>query len=339
MNQPLARFDQFRAWLRSTDHHFNGELTPLCGDASFRRYYRYTHQEQSYIAVDAPPDTENTAGFVAVAKTWKKQGLWVPTVYHYELEQGFMVLSDLGDQQYLPHLTPKSADLLYHHAFTALVKIQHCKTIEHYELPLFDAPRIQQECALFKVWFLEKHLGLRLNRQQEKAFASLVDYFITLFTAQPQVCVHRDYHSRNLMIRHNTNNHTNNHESNIGILDFQDAVLGPISYDLVSLLRDCYIAWPAQQVSAWVATYHDLLSQEKALPLISLDEFRLWFDHIGVQRHLKAIGIFARKFQRDGVKNYLNDIPRTLRYVLTISTQYPVLNPLTELLEQVLETT
>jgi len=323
----MDRHHLLRDWLSTTDHRYSGQLTSLCGDASFRRYYRYTHQETSYIAVDAPPSTENTAGFVAVAKAWKKQGLLVPTVHAYQLEHGFMVLSDLGDKQYLPHLNEESAHILYQKAIVALLNIQQCKTVEQYPLPSFDAERIQLECNLFKNWFLEKHLQLTLNSQQEHAFDKLIEYFIQISTKQPQVCVHRDYHSRNLMIC----------DDEIGILDFQDAVWGPISYDLVSLLRDCYIAWPKEQVTAWVSAYHDLLCQEKAYHTISLDEFTLWFDHIGVQRHLKAIGIFARKFQRDNVGNYLKDIPRTLRYVLSICTLYPVLNPLTELLHQVTE--
>jgi len=324
------RYTLLLSWLQTIHQERTVTLVPLLGDAGFRRYYRYTHQQSTFIAVDAPPSSENNAAFVVIAKTLQQAGLYVPEVFHYDLNNGFMVLADLGDKQLLRELNAQTVSPLYQQAIDELLKIQRCRDTEHYRLPFFDSVLIQKECQLFKEWFLEKHLGSSLNTQQSRTFEHMVEHFIINSKQQPQVWVHRDYHSRNLMLCEN---------KKLGILDFQDAVWGPISYDFISLVRDCYIDWPEEQVAGWTASYYQLLRVEKQLTDISLSQFTEWVDTTGAQRHLKAIGIFARKFQRDHTKAYLGDIPRTLRYVQHISEQHKALRPLYDFLGEVLSKT
>lgn len=290
------------------------EILSVSGDASFRRYFRVKAGDKSWIAVDAPPEKEDSQKFVIIARSWLEQGVYVPDVVSIDLEQGFMLLSDFGDQLLLPSLNENSAGQLYELAMAELLKIQSCD-VEL--LPVYDSLLLQREMALFKDWFLVSLLEVDLGVDGQEGIDAAFSLLELNALEQPTVCVHRDYHSRNLMI---TAEHTP------GVIDFQDAVKGPITYDLVSLLRDCYISWPDEQVSEWVGFFREELFKRNLLSTdISIERFERWFDLMGMQRHLKAIGIFARLSMRDDKHRYLQDIPRTLQYVIRVSKKYPEL--------------
>ncbi|WP_372740667.1 aminoglycoside phosphotransferase family protein [Neptunomonas sp.] len=299
------------------------ELVPVSGDASFRRYFRVKTECQSWIAVDAPPEKENSQTFVTIARSWFDQGVHVPQVISVDLDQGFMLLSDFGDQLLLPALKGKSVDRLYKLAMAELYKIQCCGVES---LPLYDSILLQREMALFKDWFLVSLLSIDLDSKDQESINTAFSLLEGSALEQPAVCVHRDYHSRNLMI---TPGHTP------GVIDFQDAVKGPITYDLVSLLRDCYISWPDEQVYKWVGCFRsELVRKNPLLAEVSVERFERWFDLMGMQRHLKAIGIFARLSIRDDKHSYLQDIPRTLQYVNQISAKYPELEQFNVLINE-----
>jgi aminoglycoside/choline kinase family phosphotransferase len=314
----LNRFDELTHWLRHEAGLPVFDIAPASSDASFRRYFRVRHAGQSHIVMDAPPDKENCHPFVNVAQAFHGRGLNVPRVLHANLERGFLLLTDLGNRQYLEELGAANAnpDQLYGDALDTLLRLQRPGAPRDTLLPPYDAPLLMREMALFRDWFMGQHLKIT----PDDAITALLDRTFSLLAQaaleQPQVWVHRDYHSRNLMFteRHNP-----------GVLDFQDAVIGPVTYDLVSLLRDCYIAWPREQVEGWVAKYHGEATQHGILSNVGLAQFLRWFDLMGVQRHLKAIGIFARLNIRDGKPGYLKDIPRTLGYVLDVSGRHPEL--------------
>lgn len=317
-----ARKEQLIEWLANIGVRAD-TVVPASADASFRRYFRATAGKDSYIVMDAPPGQEDTAPFIRVARRFADIGLNVPKILAEDTARGFLLLSDLGDQTYLQALTAESVEGLYADAMEALVVLQAGTGSEPGFLPRYDRQLLLDEMALFPAWLLEKHLGLGLDHDQrealDKVFACLADNAL----AQPAVWVHRDYHSRNLMVMPG---------QNPGILDFQDAVTGPVTYDLVSLLRDCYIDWPQEQVETWVRRYQRL-ALEAGLPLTDdQQEFLRWFDLMGVQRHLKAAGIFARLYHRDGKAGYLGDIPRTIGYIAMLRDRYPELQPLIELI-------
>jgi aminoglycoside/choline kinase family phosphotransferase len=283
--------------------------------------------ETTRIVMDAPPENEDCRPFVDIARALFDVGLHVPQIIEEDLDQGFLLLDDLGDRLYLNELNEDTVERLYGDAIGALLTMQACDPSQH-ELPPYDEALLMQEMELFREWFLQRHLGLSLDDEANgmlgRVFKGLTDNALQ----QPRVCVHRDYHSRNLMV-------TDQH--NPGILDFQDAVIGPVTYDLVSLLRDCYIAWPREQVEDWALGFHELAMQSGILNReLHEDEvqFLRWFDLMGVQRHLKAIGIFARLNHRDGKPGYLEDIPRTLTYVVEVSGRYDELNALHDYIER-----
>lgn len=302
------RLALLEAWLTEACGLRGYRLETASADASFRRYFRLTLSGGgSLIAMDAPPDHEDCGPFVAVAGRLRAAGLHVPQVVAQDLRQGFLLLEDLGTRSYLDALGPASVDRLYADALQALLQMQTRAAAAG--LPPYDAALLRREMALFPDWLLQRHLGIRvepaLAGMLERAFAVLEANAL----AQPVVCVHRDYHSRNLMVVEG---------ANPGVIDFQDAVAGPVTYDLVSLLRDCYVAWPAAQVDAWVAGYHAAADRAGLIGGIDRDTFLAWFDLMGVQRHLKAAGIFARLCHRDGKPGYLADIPRTLNYIVAV---------------------
>lgn len=297
-------------------------LLPLLGDASFRRYFRTQLGDQKVIVMDAPPHLENTHSFVKVAKAFQQADICVPDIFKMDLDLGFLVISDFGDRLYFKELHENNAEILYFKTFEPLLRIQLCPYFEKGELPLFDQQFLLKELAFFKEWFLKVYLNLELS---EELLDDTFNFLVAAATEQPQVCVHRDYHSRNLILLEN---------DSVGILDFQDAVIGPITYDLVSLLRDCYIVWPRSKVIHWALTFYKMAKSEHAsLKDVSPEQFMRWFDLMGIQRHLKAIFIFARKFKRDGVSAYLADIPRTLNYILEVSQYYPELKLFREQVE------
>ncbi|VAX06122.1 Phosphotransferase involved in threonylcarbamoyladenosine t(6)A37 formation in tRNA [hydrothermal vent metagenome] len=307
-------------WLSGPAGLTSFTLKPASGDASFRRYFRVSYDGKSRIVMDAPPEQEDCRPFVAIAQRLRAAGLNVPTVHHQDLEQGFLLLDDLGSILYLDVLDEDNADQLYGDAMQALVVIQGKVSGER--LPLYDRALLLQEMELFREWLVQKHLRLELSAKDQDMLDQVFDVLADSALEQPCVCVHRDYHSRNLMRA----------EPNPGILDFQDAVYGPVTYDLVSLLRDCYIRWPVEQVENWAMRHFKLAVQNGVLDAGQEADFLPWFDLMGAQRQLKAAGIFARLNQRDGKSGYLMDIPRTLGYIVDIAPRYPELCGLASLI-------
>lgn len=300
------------------------QISPASSDASFRRYFRVEHRDGCHIAMDAPPDKENTEQFVRIAGLLKPTDIHVPNIFSQNCRQGFLLLEDLGSTSYLDRLQTDNADALYRLALDSLLKLQSGVNTANCGLPAYDSPLLLRELGIFYEWFLEKLLDITIPAT---VATNLNRILIDSALEQPQVCVHRDYHSRNLMLL--------KHDSP-GIIDFQDAVIGPISYDLVSLLRDCYIAWPEQRVTDWAKDYHQRLCTA-GLIQADFDQFKRWFDLMGMQRHLKAVGIFARLHLRDGKSNYLADIPRTLAYISEVCDDYPEFAEMRQFLhEQVL---
>ena len=316
------RLEQLNRWLSEDLELSDYEIAPASADASFRRYFRIRSDGGCHIAMDAPPQQEDSRPFVAVGRALFQAGLNVPQILQQDLEQGFLLLSDLGSQPYLDALNEQSVERLYGDALGALAVMQTCVPAD--DLPAYDEALLQQEMALFRDWFLTTHLGLELSETEQQLLSDTFALLTASALEQPQVFVHRDYHSRNLMVA----------EHNPGILDFQDAVLGPVTYDLVSLLRDCYIAWPRQQVEEWVQGYHDIALDHGIIRKPMSGQFLRWFDLMGVQRHLKVLGIFCRLNYRDEKSQYLNDLPLTLKYILDTCELYDELKPLQLLLKE-----
>ena len=313
------RTEMLKTWLRDELRLGDVRLEPASGDASFRRYFRVAGAARSYIAMDAPPAQEDCGAFLDISTRLGKIGLNVPQVYEADRERGFLLLSDLGTRLYLDALDADSADRLYGDALGALAVIQ-ARGPGAGELPPYDRERLSAEMDLFPVWFLERHLGMTLAREQREMLQAQFERLATAALEQPQVCVHRDYHSRNLLVTE---------RNNPGILDYQDAVIGPVTYDLVSVLRDAYIAWPGERVQGWALGYHRLAIDSGILRDTDRPQdqrrFLRWFDWMGIQRQLKVAGIFARLHHRDGKPGYLGDIPRTLDYLRSVSARYPEL--------------
>ena len=293
---------------------------PASSDASFRRYFRIKGSDGPFIVMDAPPDKENTEPFIRVAKLLAQSQVNVPAIFQQNPTDGFLLLEDFGSECFLDRLNDHNATDLYHSAFDALFLLQTQIPIESCGLPRYNEPLLQRELGIFEDWFLNEYLDVPIPAALWKTVRSLL---VASALEQPVTCVHRDYHARNLMFLN---------EDSPGVIDFQDAVIGPVTYDLVSLLRDCYIAWPQQQVEQWMGTYYQRLLQA-GLVVVDPARFKRWFDLMGLQRHLKAIGIFSRLHLRDGKSGYLNDIPRTLNYVTTISAMYPELAEFSDFLQ------
>ena len=312
------RLNQLEHWLK-TELKFNDyTIAPASADASFRRYFRITNDQQTWVAMDAPPEKEDCEPFIKIATMIESVHVQAPHIYHYNPEKGFLLLSDLGSQPYLDELNNESADTLYTDAINALIKMQGIKE----SLPDYDLTLLNFEMSLFSDWYLSKHLNINLTDNQRSTVMQCYNLLSDNALQQTQTFVHRDYHSRNLMITS---------QNNPGVIDFQDAVHGPITYDLVSLLKDCYIAWPREKILYWIKGFM------RANPLCSnFDEqqFIKWFDLMGMQRHLKAVGIFSRLNHRDGKPNYLNDIPRTLTYIIEVCSRYNELNSFGKLLSE-----
>jgi len=312
------RLEQLKRWLDSELEFRDYTLNPASSDASFRRYFRVVHEGENFIVMDAPPDQEDSQPFIRVAKQLFDAGLNAPEVLDEDLAQGFLLLSDLGSTPYLGMLDETSVERLYGDALGALAIIQTCACNG---LPPYDRALLLREMELFREWLVGKHLGITLSGTQHALLDDAFELLAGNALAQPRVFVHRDYHSRNLMVTA---------RNNPGILDFQDAVCGPVTYDLVSLLRDCYIAWPRARVEDWALGYQELALQTGILRGEHEDpvQFLRWFDLMGVQRHLKASGIFARLNHRDGKPGYLDDIPRTLGYITGMAERHAGLVPL-----------
>lgn len=319
-----ARDRQLREWVgRRLGPDSAGDIQTASSDASFRRYFRVWRGQCSYVVMDAALPVSQTRAYVEMAAAFRRLGLNVPEVLEADFEGGFLLLTDLGSRTYLQALAPDTVERLYGDALGALVVLQACGLPLEGALPQYDRDLLLREMALFREWLVERLLGSHLDKDERDVLREAFTRLAEQALLQPQVSVHRDFHSRNLMVTG---------RNNPGILDFQDAVSGPVTYDLVSLLRDCYISWPEERVIDWAKGYHDLAVQSGILREEDEQEFLHWFDWMGVQRHLKAAGIFARLHLRDGKSGYLKDIPRTAKYILDVSQRYAELADLGRLL-------
>jgi hypothetical protein len=359
------RLEQLTHWIHQKTP--NATIEVASADASFRRYFRITDNGKTTIAMDAPPDKEDCTPFVDVTTRLRKANVHAPEIIRQDLEQGFLLLEDFGNTPYLDVLNDQTADKLYGDALQALLKIQ---TADTKDLPEYDDAFLQQEMQLMPEWFLKAHLKIIPSAAQQK----IIDRTLAVITAsvlqQPQVFVHRDYHSRNLMFLGDAslqadiqNVEPNDSETtalfskadpkgealaeskrggwtiktdpnNPGIIDYQDAVLGPITYDLVSLLRDCYIRWPNEKIAVWVLDFKKQAEDAGLMDKVPETTFIQWFDYMGLQRHIKVLGIFARLNHRDGKTNYLDDLPLTLAYVMEVANKYPLTRPLVDLFNE-----
>ncbi len=326
------RTQQRRQWLAELFGDAGFDVHSASDDASFRSYYRVRSDapprgaacaRSSYILMDAPPGQENCRPFMAITTRLAEAGLNVPEILAADPERGFLLLSDLGEHDYLCGLDEHSADNLYEDALRALVTMQ-CN-IGATGLAPYCATVLTTEMQLFPDWFLTRHLQLEPDRELQRILNSSFKFLSDACLEQPTVFVHRDYHSRNLM---------QTAEANPGILDYQDALYGPISYDLVSLLRDAYIHWPDSRIQYWLDRYHALACKAGLLEHEDRPSLVRWFDLTGIQRHLKVAGIFARLYYRDHKARYLADIPLTLNYLLSVAGRYPELADLTGALER-----
>jgi len=328
-----VRLDALTAWLNSVLPAPMASIAPASSDASFRRYFRVKLSEpsavadraepaSSLIAMDAPPPQENCRPYVAVAQLLASAGVHAPAILAADLERGFLLTTDLGTRMYLDALDDESAPKLYRDASAALVRWQRASRED--ALPPYDKVLLRRELDLFPDWYVARHLGVALSERQRMTLETAFELILANNLAQPRVFVHRDYHSRNLMVA----------EPNPGVLDFQDAVFGPITYDLVSLLRDAYIEWDEARQLDWAARYW-AQARATGLPVASdFAEFWRDFEWMGVQRQLKVLGIFARLWHRDGKDAYLKDMPRVMRYLRAACTRYREFLPLARLIDE-----
>jgi N-acetylmuramate 1-kinase len=319
-------------WLNQlSGFHFDlHSMCPASNDASFRRYFRVQEKDRgSFILMDAPAPQEDVRPFVKVAELFAKTGMHVPQIVAQEPELGFLLLSDFGNITYLDKLNAQSATQLYREASSALVLLQSASRAG--VLPEYDEALLARELALFPDWYLARHKGVTLDPRQRAVLDNGFKLIIENNLAQPKVFVHRDYHSRNLMLPPTG--------ATPGVIDFQDAVYGPITYDLVSLLRDAYITWTEQQVIDWAIHYWELARKAKLPVSADFSEFYRDFEWMGLQRHLKVLGIFARLCYRDGKDRYLADMPVVLAYTLKAARRYRALEPMAQLIETIEEQT
>lgn len=326
---PVAdqRVSILRDWVSSIFPETPFTLVSLAGDASFRRYFRLTINEKSFVVMDAPPAKENCAPFIAIAKAFEQSTVRFPHIFSMDLEKGFLLLSDFGDKQLLPLLNDHSADAYYRLAMDDLLQMQRCDIVPNYSLPHFDDALFWREFEILDTWYIRKNLNKNLSESDDKKLKNIYQLLIDSISSHPPVFVHRDYHSRNIMLCD---------DSRLGILDFQDAVRGSITYDLVSLLKDCYIAWPNNQIEKWARYFYEKLKEDNQIHPVDFSTFMRWFDWTGLQRHLKCLGIFSRLHYRDNKSGYLKEIPRVLNYVVNVCEKYSELNELLSILSPVI---
>jgi N-acetylmuramate 1-kinase len=290
-------------------------LTPLAGDAGARRYYR-TNTIPESLLVDAPKNTgksESASYFSELSDVLRSQNVNTPIIYACDEIENRLLIESFGNMDLLDVLSPETVDGHYSSALFMLLKLQQVPQ-STLNVPVYDANLLRQEMALLPEWFASELLGYALLPEEKVLFDELCDFLIAQALEQPQVLVHRDYHSRNLMYRG---------AAELGVIDFQDAVWGPITYDVVSLLRDCYVRWSPKDVHRWALAYGDMAHNAGVMPEVSQQQFLQWFDLMGLQRHIKVLGIFARLNLRDGKSRYLDDLPLVIRYMLEIAQQYP----------------
>jgi len=316
-----VRLDELQQWVSGALGVPHVELERASEDASFRRYFRIRIANRSWIAMDAPPEREDCRPFVKVAQLLRDAGVHAPEVIAQDIGRGFLLLSDLGTTTYLEALDETTADALFEDAIGALIKWQLASRPG--VLPPYDEALLRRELELFPEWYMGRHLGAAPDAAQRTALDALFAKLVAASLAQPGVYVHRDYMPRNLMVS----------EPNPGVLDFQDAVFGPITYDVVSLFRDAFISWPEERVLHWSARYWER-AKKAGLPVRGdFGAFYCDFEWMGLQRHLKILGIFARIHYRDGKPRYLDDTPRFLAYARPVAQRYAELAPLAKLLD------
>jgi N-acetylmuramate 1-kinase len=321
MSNADLRFDELRLWVSARLGASDLTFQRASEDASFRRYFRVSGSGRSWIVMDAPPEREDCRPFVKVARLMHAAGVHVPEILAEDLERGYLLLSDLGTKTYLTVLNEANADSLFSDALDALVKWQLASKAD--TLPPYDEALLRRELGLFPEWYLGRHLGIQLEGEQHSMLEMLFTRLVEVSLAQPKAYVHRDYMPRNLMLS----------DPNPGVLDFQDAVYGPITYDVVSLFRDAFLSWPEARVLDWSARYWER-ARKAGLPVHGdFGDFYRAFEWMGLQRHLKVLGIFARIHYRDGKPGYLDDTPRFLAYARAVGERYAELSGLVSLLD------
>lgn len=312
------------AWARSVLDAPALTLEPASSDASFRSYWRTRHEGESWIVMDSPPALEDPRPWLAIGERLAAAGLHVPAVRAKDLDQGFLLIEDLGNRLYLSELNEHNADALYGDAMDALLRMQ--TRMDYRDLPPFDGEVLVRGLEVMPEWFLSRHLGHTPSCEEwdvlEAAFGAIVRNALE----QPRCFVHRDYHSRNLLIVGS---------NNPGVIDFQGALGGPVTYDLASLLRDAYIVWPRERVEGWVDSYRQRLLDAGVIDAaVDTARFLRWFDLTGLHRHVRVLGQFYRLWYRDGKPGYLADVPRVYAYVVSVASRYPELADFAALLER-----
>ncbi|MGI9285854.1 MAG: aminoglycoside phosphotransferase family protein [Pseudomonadales bacterium] len=320
MEQPEISQSQLNQWVATQllAQHCGTllDFKPLTGDASFRRYFRAQTAGASFVAAYAPPDKENNTGFVTVAKLLHNAAVSAPQVLGADLQRGFLLLSDLGDQVLLHCLNAENAGEYYALAIAELLKMQQIKPTS--SMPLYSGVVLMIELGRFQEWFVAGLLNVTLNQCERKMIEYAQQVIVASADSQPQVFVHRDFQSRNLMPQTN---------GRLAVIDFQDAAIGPLTYDVACLLRDTHIDWPAQQVREWALNYLGLAQQRGLLPDCDEKTFLRWFDLNSLERNVTVLGTFSRLYLRDGKSEYLQQLPRLIRYILTIAKDYPEFAP------------
>ena len=310
-----SRQSMLTSWLTSNSFD-KDSISVLSADASFRQYYRATKSDTSYAVMDCPPEKENLESFLLITEKLKNAKLNVPEIFEVDREKGFLIMTDLGDNLYSKKLNDETVYCLYTDALEAIVKMQ--TKVDCSELKDFDK-YYEEENNLFIDWFLKKHLKTELDAALEKEITLEFNKINSIIKSIPKTFVHRDYHSRNLLIT-DTNNP--------GIIDYQDAVIGPVTYDLVSLLKDCYVSWNDGLIEDMLESFFNRM---KSNTINNISDFRYWFEITGLQRHIKAIGIFSRLNYRDNKNSYLKDIPRTYTYIEKVLNKYEELSGLNKI--------
>ena len=323
-----TRFESLKLWLKSLSNELGiiiDSITPASNDASFRRYFRVLSSNKDYssfIVMDAPPDKEDSNPFIHVANLLLQAEITVPKIYEKNINEGFLLLSDLGNDTLLMKINSENAAKLYKNVSATLIKIQKNTKID--QLPIYNEELLRRELMLFPDWYLKQHLEYKISDKEVEDLNRIFDEIIENNVQQPSVFVHRDFHSRNLMITPN---------DQIGVLDFQDAVIGPITYDLVSVFRDAYIEWNEEQQMDWVIRYWESAKREGLPVNEDFGEFYKDFEWMGLQRHLKVLGIFARLYHRDGKDGYLKNLPLVLQYTEKVAQRYSSFKPLVRILD------
>ncbi|MBF0265830.1 MAG: phosphotransferase [Gammaproteobacteria bacterium] len=325
------RLNQIQHWLENELQCTITSIEPASADASFRRYFRvfFSNSEmteieidKSYIIMDAPPPQEDIEPFIRSTEIFKSCHIHVPDIYAQDITNGFLILEDFGSSPYLSILNDKNVDSLYSDAFDSLLKLTKTEDVL---LPEYDQQKLQTEMDLYLDWYIQVHLNIKLTSEEKQILTSAQKKIIEIIQEQPKVIVHRDFHSRNLMFVEHLNP---------GVIDFQDAVIGPCTYDLVSLLKDSYIKWSEEKINQWLNTYQRRLFELNIISNMKHEQFKKWFDVMGMQRQIKVVGIFSRLYHRDGKDNYLNDIPLTYQNLLNASKQYSEFSDLYQLLQK-----